>query len=236
MPANQTVELAVHVPPGYAVETDNLSLEADPVLTALDQAAAAHRDARAETERLAAEAELALQAVEQARVAERAARAELGQLRGEVHAERARADRQTDRADKLLHALREVHKTLFGGNVFEAILRASMSLTGATRGVYVSAFEGSSLQVRAAVGVDGYPGKAPSGLPRRARQTRVRDQRDVRLQRRRGVRRVPRARRRGRALPRLPRRPRGTPGAAQRRRHPRREGGRVRRPTTAKRS
>ena len=164
MPTNHKVDLAVHLPPGFEVDAEDLALETDPVLSALDQAAAAHREARAETERLAIEAEQALRAVEQARVAEHAAHTELEQMRGEVHTQRARADQQSDRADKLLQALRDVHKTLFGGNVFEAILRASLSLTGATRGVYLSVYEGSSPQVRAAIGVVGYPGKAPSNF------------------------------------------------------------------------
>ena len=41
-------------------------------------------------------------------------------------------------------------------------MRASLSLTGATRGIYLSVYEGASPQVRAAIGIAGYPDKRPS--------------------------------------------------------------------------
>ncbi len=55
-----------------------------------------------------------------------------------------------------------MHKSLFTGNVFEAILRVSLSLTGGTRGVYLTAWDGGRAKVRAAVGVPGYPQKPAS--------------------------------------------------------------------------
>ena len=92
-------------------------------------------------------------------------------VRGRDDATRARAElgaareafaRQRDRAESLREALAGVHRTLFSGNVYETILRACLQITGATRGVYVGSRDGSPLRVRAAIDVDGYPGKPPS--------------------------------------------------------------------------
>jgi GAF domain-containing protein len=85
-------------------------------------------------------------------------------LKGELAKTRRAFERQRDRAESLRRALVEVHRALFGGNVYEMILRASVQITGATRGAYVAPRPGGGLRVRASVGVDGYPGTGPSGF------------------------------------------------------------------------
>ena len=76
---------------------------------------------------------------------------------------RVQLEGQRARAQQLEHVLQELHKTLFSGNVFDMILRACLTITGATRGLYVtSKGEGIPLRIRAAVQVDGYPQSAPS--------------------------------------------------------------------------
>ncbi len=146
-----------------------------PVLSLLDAASGAYRahdaalrgelgmaraDAASEREQAAtwrAEAEAARAEVE-------SARREAGEARAELDGARRAFERQRVRAETLRHALVEVHRALFGGNVYEMILRACLQLTGATRGVYVSHGTGGRLRARAAVDVDGYPGAEPSAF------------------------------------------------------------------------
>jgi putative nucleotidyltransferase with HDIG domain len=89
---------------------------------------------------------------------------ELAQVRAQAQAEQQKALRQQDRANQLSGALKEIHRALFRGNVYDLILQACLNITGATRGLYITAPRGSeaSLRVRAAVDVDGYPVSPPS--------------------------------------------------------------------------
>jgi putative nucleotidyltransferase with HDIG domain len=74
-------------------------------------------------------------------------------------AERAAAERQRQRAECLDRALREIHGALFGGDVYQLILQACLTITQASRGVYVTAQRpGEKLRVRAAIGVEGAQG------------------------------------------------------------------------------
>ena len=79
-----------------------------------------------------------------------------------LSAERAMAERQRKRAECLDRALREIHGALFGGDVYRLILQACLTITEASRGVYVTAqHPGGRLRVRAAIGVE-VGGPAPS--------------------------------------------------------------------------
>ena len=122
----------------------------DPVLTALQEAASQHAVTVAEGE-------------EQAAAARRAS-ADLHAARADLQRERKRTARQRERADKLARALADLHRAAFGGNVFELILRACMGVSGATRGLYLTAADGGELKPRAAVGVDGYPHRPASAF------------------------------------------------------------------------
>ena len=57
--------------------------------------------------------------------------------------------------------LKDIHRSVFGGSVFDLILKACLTLTGATRGVYVTVAHGNPAEVRAAIDVNGYPSSSP---------------------------------------------------------------------------
>jgi HD-GYP domain-containing protein (c-di-GMP phosphodiesterase class II) len=69
---------------------------------------------------------------------------------------------QSDRTDRLLAALRQVHEALYRGTTSEYVLRASMQLTGAERGYYVSQASDGTLMVRAAIDVPATAGTPAS--------------------------------------------------------------------------
>jgi HD-GYP domain-containing protein (c-di-GMP phosphodiesterase class II) len=129
----------------------------DPVVAALDQAAAAHRARESEwrahqtaTEGALREAEAALEAEEAEWAAARA------RLEADLALERAQAERHRHRAECLERALREIHGALFSGDVYALILRACLTITEATRGVYVTTAAGSDrIRIRAALGMTG---------------------------------------------------------------------------------
>lgn len=74
-----------------------------------------------------------------------------------------KVDRQKERATQLSSCLKDIHRALFNGNIYDLILRACLTITGATRGVYVTAkLDSDRLRVRAAIDVDGYPQSPPS--------------------------------------------------------------------------
>ncbi|HEX6747325.1 MAG TPA: HD domain-containing phosphohydrolase [Longimicrobium sp.] len=147
----------------------------DPVLPLLESAADAYRahDAalRGELAVAQADARSAADDAERRRAEADAARAEAALLREQItHARRElesehRAfERQRERAETLRQSLAAVHRALFGGNLYDMILRACLQITGATRGVYVTARAGGRMRVRSAVEVDGYPREDPSAF------------------------------------------------------------------------
>ncbi|MDQ2745288.1 MAG: HD domain-containing protein [Chloroflexota bacterium] len=88
---------------------------------------------------------------------------DLDQARRQVEQQRKQAERHRERANQLAALLKDIHRSLFAGNIHDLILRACLTITGATRGVYVTAqASGEQLRMRAAVDVDGYPAAAPS--------------------------------------------------------------------------
>lgn len=89
----------------------------------------------------------------------------LAAARRQLEQERAKAARERERAQVVSALLKDIHRSLFGGNVYDLILRACLTITGATRGLYVTARErGEDPRVRAAIEVDGYPQAPPSGF------------------------------------------------------------------------
>ncbi len=136
--------------------------DGDPVLAALDETREQYLRAREAWERQAGELRQARMELMEARDAERRAAEEVKQARAQLGLLRERADRHRQRADRLAAALKSIHRALFEGNVFQLILKACMNITGATRGLYVTAWGRGELRVRAAVEVDGYPRAAPS--------------------------------------------------------------------------
>ncbi|HEX6041440.1 HD domain-containing phosphohydrolase [Longimicrobium sp.] len=106
----------------------------------------------------------ALQSVEEAyREQDAAWHQRQAQMAEQLATERAVAERQHRRAECLDRALREIHGALFGGDVYQLILQACLTITEASRGVYVTAQRpGDRLRVRAAIGLDGAAAREPS--------------------------------------------------------------------------
>ena len=134
----------------------------DPVLGALDQIEASYRDLCARWQHQATEATQARRELAGTREEGRRLADELAGERARSERERAQAERQRSRADGLAATLKEIHRSLFHGNVYDLILKACLTLTGATRGLYITARSGDALRVRAAQDVDGYPSASPS--------------------------------------------------------------------------
>src|SRR5436190_20152019 len=53
----------------------------------------------------------------------------------ELDQERLRSQRDHEVAERLAAAVGEIHRSLFGGNIYELILKTCLTLTGATRGL-----------------------------------------------------------------------------------------------------
>jgi len=75
-------------------------------------------------------------------------------------AQEQNTSRQRERADRLERIIKELHQELFSGNIYALILRACLTITGATRGIHVAVRQGEDrLRVRAAIGFDGSGGE-----------------------------------------------------------------------------
>ncbi len=75
-------------------------------------------------------------------------------------AQEQNSSRQRERADRLERIIKELHQELFSGNIYTLILRACLTITGATRGIHVAVRQGEDrLRVRAAIGFDGSGGE-----------------------------------------------------------------------------
>jgi putative nucleotidyltransferase with HDIG domain len=154
----------------------------DAVLVSLAQAEAHYREVRASWERQAAEFRAAWERqareLRQAQEALAAAQASTKQLsthlqtqQDQLAAERRTSERQRqealrqqERANKLAALLKDIHRSFFSGDLYSLILRACLTLTGGTRGLYVT-MRGEQqriVRVRAAIGLDGYPAAPPS--------------------------------------------------------------------------
>ena len=132
----------------------------DPVVTALRQAEAHYRAIYEDLEHQRAEAE---REVARAREDNQRLSNQLAEHQSQLEHERRRAQHQRERAETLASSLKDIHRALFSGNVYDLILKTCLTLTGATRGLYITTRgELESLRVRAAIEVDEYPSSAPS--------------------------------------------------------------------------
>ncbi len=136
--------------------------EVDPVLAAMEDARKRYEEARAAWQRQLAGLAEARSEAALARQARNQVEEEIQQVRDQLAHERRRAERHKERAKRLAEGLKTVHRALFDGNVYGLILKACLAITGATRGLYLTAWGGDKLRVRAAVDVDGYPQAQPS--------------------------------------------------------------------------
>jgi HD-GYP domain-containing protein (c-di-GMP phosphodiesterase class II) len=136
---------------------------ADRIESRLEEVASLYRTHRQESERGAAELDAARSRLASAEEAARQLTRELDEERSRVERQRREAQRQRERAEQLREVVADIHRSLFQGNLYQHILRACLTITGATRGVYVVwRQEGGRPRVRAAVEVDGYPQAPPS--------------------------------------------------------------------------
>lgn len=102
---------------------------------------------------------------------------DLEEVHADLEEERTKAHTFRQRADKLSGLVKRMHRTLFSANDLPTLLlRASISLTGATRGLYVVLpRDGKPMRVKAADGVAGYPESAPSQFIRTIVEKLVRE-------------------------------------------------------------
>ncbi|MBA3945736.1 MAG: GAF domain-containing protein [Herpetosiphonaceae bacterium] len=135
----------------------------DAVHHSLEQAIVQNEEARRQSEQQVQElSELRVQLhsaqlrLERYQVEATAATQEIEQLRGQVEGQRTRAH-------DMAIALKDIHRSLWSGNIYELILRTCLALSGATRGLYITArSEEDILEIRAVIDVDHYPQKALS--------------------------------------------------------------------------
>jgi HD-GYP domain-containing protein (c-di-GMP phosphodiesterase class II) len=152
----------------------------DPVLHHLAEAAGAYREERremqGELEEVRGELQESRGDLDEARELLRALDAELNHAHDEARRAREDAERQLRRAEHMHAAIRQIHRSLFAGNVYELILKACLTITHATRGLYVTwRGDRDEPRVRAAVDVGEYPG-APVSPYVRALCRRVLDE------------------------------------------------------------
>lgn len=107
----------------------------DPVLAHLDQA---EEEYRRRTDAQDARLEQVDAARRQAEQRCQELGTELAQTRRRLEEQVASAECYRTRAKHLREMLKEVHRALFTGNVYELILRACLTLSGGTRGMYIS--------------------------------------------------------------------------------------------------
>lgn len=137
------------------------NVKADPMLAALQHAEAAYRNVQARV----AEQDVALTAATQA-IAD--LRDSLAAQQGVLEGERRKTRRERARTKEIAGQLREIHAALFSGNIYDLILKACLTLTGATRGLYITTTRSSDddLRVRAAINMNEYPTLLPSEFVR----------------------------------------------------------------------
>jgi HD-GYP domain-containing protein (c-di-GMP phosphodiesterase class II) len=141
----------------------------DPVLTGLRQAEVHYRKTYLFLEQQSAaarrELEQARNDLTHARNAHEALSQQLALQRGELDEERRRTRHQRETVDALAATLNDLHRSFSSGNIFDLILKACLTLTGATRGLYVTTSgTHGPMRVRAAVEVDDYPSSSPSSF------------------------------------------------------------------------
>lgn len=89
--------------------------------------------------------------------------ADLKDSREQREEEHRLAQRYRERSTQLADSLKQIHRALFEGGVYSLILKACLAITGATRGLYITTRgDMSTLRIRAAQDIDGYPASPPS--------------------------------------------------------------------------
>jgi len=132
----------------------------DPVLAALHQAEAHYRAMCGQLEQQRVEAE---QEAARVRAENESLRQELVARERALEHERRLLQQHRERSDVVAAALKDIHRALFSGNIYDLILKTCLTLTGGTRGLYItSGGQHAPLRVRSAVEIDRYPSSPPS--------------------------------------------------------------------------
>jgi putative nucleotidyltransferase with HDIG domain len=128
----------------------------DPVLSHLHSAEELYKELRSDAEQQRSE-------LEKARESNKALNEQVESLRRQIDQQKKKADMQKERAKQLSCCLQDMHRALFDGNLYSLILKACLTVTGGTRGLYITA-RGTRdrMAVRAAIDIDGYPQAQPS--------------------------------------------------------------------------
>ncbi|HEU0012795.1 MAG TPA: HD domain-containing phosphohydrolase [Longimicrobium sp.] len=83
-------------------------------------------------------------------------------LEAELERERRAAAEAREAAEAQWRTVREIHRSLFGGDVHRLVLQASLAISGGTRGMYLAEGRSGRPRVRAAIGFDAPRGAEPS--------------------------------------------------------------------------
>jgi len=148
-----------------SLASSDATASADPVVFALREAESVYLCVRDESDRRIAEVDALQRERDLAREAQRRSAQEAEQLRDQLAREKKRIARLEARAGHLADALKTIHRSFFDGNVYKLILRACMTITGATRGLYLTSWR-DNLRLRASFDIDGYPEAPPSDFLR----------------------------------------------------------------------
>lgn len=150
----------------------------DGVLAALREAESRYADIYASLMRQTLEAQAA---VVKARESSETLANEVAALQGQLDEERRRVQNERQTSDTLASALHDIHRSLFGGSVYELILKTCLTLTGATRGLYMTTSEqGQQPRVRSAIDMDGNSGSPPPSFIERLCREAVANERVLR--------------------------------------------------------
>lgn len=127
----------------------------DVVLVYLRRAAREYVQAQTRWQQQAAELAQAREQIEHAEEIATRLRRESATARAQAQEAREQARREHERTEHLEAAVTGLYASLFKGNIYELILKTSLIIVSATRGLYLTTGgKGDSLRIRAAIAVD----------------------------------------------------------------------------------
>lgn len=144
-------------------KSPHTSTTQDPVLQSLHDAEKEYKQALRRWDEESAKHDDTLEQLEKVEATAAKLKAQVDGLKEQMEQEKKRAEREKVRAKEMATCLKDLHRSLFEGNIYSLILKACLTATGATRGLYITARGvDDRLRIRAAVDVDGYPVAPPS--------------------------------------------------------------------------
>ncbi len=137
---------------GTVLSDEAIPAEADPVIAALETTHEQYQQMRSSWEGKVLDLEEGNQKLTE----------QVDQLRAQQVREKQRAERHKQRARMMAEEIKNIHRALFDGNLFNLILRSCMTITNATRGLYVTVGAPDRFWIRAAIDFDGRQQGTPS--------------------------------------------------------------------------